>query len=104
MRILNNLKTNWKSKSTAQKIDFVIDIITMIGGGLMGRGIGNLCGQNQKPVAKFCIKLTASGLGIAMGETAGKKLSENYAEPIGKIIDTVKAKMKEETAHEQQCA
>lgn len=104
MGIWNNIKATWKAKTTTEKIGGILDIISVVGGGLIGRDLGNIFSKDKNIFSRICISITASGFGAVIGEMASKKLHEDYAEPLGTLIDYAKNKAKEGAEDEQQYA
>ena len=102
MGIINKLKEAWKEKTVEEKVGFFFDIVATIGGGLIGTDLGKKFSEGHHPIAGFFIKITTAGLGMAAGDLSAKKLRESYAEPIGRIADTLKAKAEKEAADEQR--
>lgn len=96
MEFLKNLGLRWKAASTTKKIGVVFDVITMIGGGLIGTATGKKLSEGQNILGAICVRVTTAGLGMAVGELAGKQLTEAYAEPLGKLVDKVSGKKHEE--------
>ena len=94
--MLKNLYLKWKVKTTTEKIACVLDILTMVGGGLIGADAGKKASQGHTVLGQICIRATTAGLGMAAGDIACKALREAYAETIGKLVDKAKEKMKEE--------
>ena len=96
MDFLKNLRLKWKAASTTKKISTVFDVITMIGGGLIGTATGKKLSEGQNILGAVCIRVTTAGIGMAAGELAGKELTEAYAEPLGKLVDSISGKKHEE--------
>lgn len=92
MGILNRLSAAWKSKTPTEKIEIVLDILTMIGGGIIGDSKGREWSQGHGRLGQMCIRVTSAGLGMAAGDIASKQLKENWAKPIGKAIENHNAK------------
>ena len=97
MSIFKKIAANWKAKPTKDKIDVVIDIISMIGSSIAGASIGKKLGEGHNIAARACISVTCSGLSMAAGDIAAKQLKANYGEPLAEVIDRVKAKKGETT-------
>lgn len=100
MEILKNLGLKWKAASTTKKISTIFDVITMIGGGLIGTVSGKKLSEGQNILGAICIRVTTAGVGIAAGELASQKLTEAYAEPLGKLIDRARNIKEEDEEHE----
>lgn len=112
MGILNKIYTNWKSKTLAQKIDTILDIVAGAGCGFGSIIIGDRLSEGQGRLQKVCIKTAAAGLGLAAADISSKALKQHYGEPIATGIERAKTlaarekakaaeeKMKEAVAHE----
>ena len=101
-KVIERIKSKWMAKTTAEKIDFVIDLVTMIGSSAIGASASHRFGAGHKKITKVCVGITCSGLSLAIGDTASKALKANYGAPAAQVIDAIKEakKHKEETANE----
>lgn len=97
MGFFKRIYANWKAKPTKDKIDTVIDIITMLGSGIGGASVGKKLGEGHNIASRVCISVTCSGLSMAAGDIAAKQLKSSYGEPLAEVIDRVKAKKGEAT-------
>lgn len=80
--IMDILKKEWNKYSLSDKIGFALDLVTSIGGGMIGSDLGKHFSEGHKPIAKFFIRFTCAGLGTWIGNTAGQTLKESYTGPI----------------------
>ena len=102
MGFIDKLKIGWKSMSTEEKIGTIIDVICGVGSTSIGMTVGNKLSEGKGIIGKICIKTTCLGLGYAGGDISSKALRNQYAAPLGVIIDKMKAKndeKKEEDAN-----
>lgn len=98
MNIFKRLAASWKAQTTLEKIDTIIDIITMVGSSIAGTSVAKKLGEGHNIASRACINLTCSGLSLAAGDIAAKQLKENYGKPLAMIIDHAKSK-KEDKAN-----
>lgn len=96
MGIFARIKDSWQTKSTVEKVNFVLDLICSIGTGAIGITAGRKLSQDCKPVTKVCVRVSCAGLAMAAGDIATKELQEHYGKPVAAIIDHVKANKKKE--------
>lgn len=101
MKILNRIYAGWKARTTAQKIDLVLDVLTGIGSGMISADLGRKLGEGHGRFGRACIRLTVFGASSAAGSAAKKCLQENYGDILAGTIDTVKARMKDEKKEEK---
>ena len=92
MNLFKRTAASWKAKTTAEKIDFIIDIVTMIGSGLAGGTVSKQLGRGKNFASRVCINLTCSGLSMYAGDIAAKSLKENYGKPIAAAINNAKSR------------
>ena len=85
MNIFKRLAASWKAQTTLEKIDTIIDIITMVGSGIAGTSVAKKLGEGHNIASRACINLTCSGL----------SLEENYGKPLAMVIDHAKSKKEE---------
>lgn len=105
MGFFGKLKLTWKTMSTKDRIDLIIDIISGAGCGIGGMIAGDKLSAGRNRVERICIKTATAGLGLAAGDVSSRALKENYGVILAGAIDRAKARMaeektKEETAHE----
>lgn len=100
MGIFKGIRTAWKTADTAGKISMVVDVLCGVGSGLLSIDLGEGLAQGHGRFGRACIKLTVAGGTLALGNAAAKALNESYAEPLGMIIDGVKAKAAEKAKKE----
>lgn len=100
MGILNKMRMAWKSKTTVEKINLILDVISGVGCGIGGAIVGDKICEGRNRLEKVCIKTAVAGLGLAAYDISSKALKENYGEPVGKIIDRAKARAAEEKMKE----
>lgn len=104
--VFKKIRTTWKSMSTKQKIDVILDAVCSIGGGMAAASAATKLTEGRGPVEKVLVRTTMAGIGIAGGNVAHKALQESYGNMIGDMIDRAKAKAaeaekeKEAAAHE----
>lgn len=100
MGIISSIKSDWKSRNTAGKINLILDIICGFGAGAVSSKVMNDIAPGLNKVERVCASIMMCGLGMAAGEVATKAYSP-YTEKIGDVVDTIKEKRnKEETEHE----
>lgn len=102
MGFIERIKSKWMAKTTAEKINCIIDLIVNVGSAAGGMGLSRKLGEGQNRVSRLCIGVTCSGLSMAAANVASNSLKEAYTKPLSETIDTVKAyrnKRKEEKAN-----
>ena len=96
MGIISKMKAGWQAKTTAEKINMVLDLICSIGTGAISIAAGKNLSEGHNPISRACIRISCAGLGMAAGDIASKTLQENYGKPAAMIIDKIKENKKEE--------
>ena len=98
MRLLNALKAEWKSRSTAEKIKLIMHGILMIGGSTVGNAIGDKCSEGRSRIERGCVRVTGWILGGVIADTSAKALDQ-YVDECDEMIKARKEKKaKEEEA------
>ena len=100
MGILNKIRTAWKSKTTVEKINLILDVISGVGCGIGSAIVGDKICEGRNRLEKVCVKTAVAGLGLAAYDISSKALQENYGEPIGKLVEHAKARAAEEKMKE----
>lgn len=100
MGILNKMRTAWKSKTTVEKINLILDVISGLGCGMGAAIIGDKLCEGRTVVEKVCVKTAVTGLGLVAYDVSSRALKENYGEPVGNIIDRARARAAEEKMKE----
>lgn len=90
--MFEKMKAKWMAKSTAEKINYVLDIILGIGGGVIGGVVGDECAKRAPGrIGRFCTKLTGMGVGMVAADLAGQELHRT-TKVLGDTIDEYKAR------------
>ena len=100
MGIFKKFGMEWKKASTADKINFVLDILCGFGSAAIGGVLTKKLAPNLNKVERVCASITMSGLGMAAGNVASKAFTP-YTEGIGKIVDAIKAKPDDDQKEEE---
>ena len=104
MGMIQRLYAGWKQRTTAEKINLMLDVLTGIGSGMISSDIGKKLGEGHGRFGRACIRLTVFGATEAAGMAAKNQLQKNYGDILAGAIDTVAAKVKNEkkegNAHE----
>ena len=101
MGILKAMKSSWKAATTAEKLNFVLDLICGFGAGAIGGTVTKKLLPNMNKIEQICAGITMGGLTMAAGTVAAKAY-EPYTEAVGKIVDTAKAKAKAAEEKEEE--
>lgn len=99
MGVLRNIRANWKAADAAQKICIIINLISGIGGAVLGGDLYLHVAPAANKVEKVALGVTCAGLGVAAGNIAGDALCNAYAPVInfcGRKIENLKEEDKEE--------
>lgn len=104
MGMIQRIHAGWKKRTTEEKIELVLDILTGIGSGMISADLGKRLGAGHGRFGRACVRLTTFGATMALGEVAKDRLMEGYGAPLATVIDKTKERMnenkKEENAHE----
>lgn len=99
MGIISTLKRAWNGANTAGRINMVLDAICGVGAAAFTGRIFKSMAPDMNRLERICARVTACGVGMAVGEVASKAYAP-FVEAGALIIDTAKAKSakKEEEA------
>lgn len=106
MGIFKKMALTWKSMTTLEKINIVIDAVTGLGCGMGSAALGKQMTKGSNIIEKVCVNTAMAGLGLAAADVSSKALKDNYAPLAAGLIDRAKGitaqakENKEEAAHE----
>ena len=94
---LKILGTAWKCMKTADKVKFVLDLMTSIGLGIAGAKVADKLVEGENLLARICI-----GVGVAGGLAGGGTIAATNA--IDEEVDWIAGKIEEHRAMKKQKA
>ena len=73
--MFKRFQAEWKALSTAEKCNFVLDIICRVGAAFAGNRVGRMLTKDAGKVETICVQTFTTGLGIAAGKVAGEAIA-----------------------------